>query len=165
MGAPQEAHLSVQSDLSVLNRVQDWFRQFCLRNEDQLSWVMGQLYPLNLALAEGFTNAVRHAHRDLPSETTIELDIRLWDDRIEIRIWDQGDPFDPNHLEEPVPGTLRLGGYGWFLLRRLSDRVDYLRSPDGRNCLLIVKYRQTGARLPNRDEPIPQNRMHNSKLS
>jgi serine/threonine-protein kinase RsbW len=134
-------HLTVQSDLTVLTQVQEWFEQFCAQYSSRLFWLKGQLYPLNLALAEGFSNAVRHAHHELPTETAIEIDLALWDDRIEIRIWDQGKPFDPNLLEEPKPGTLRVGGYGWFLLRRLADQVAYERNPDGRNCLLIVKYR------------------------
>ena len=134
-------HLVVQSDLAFLTQVQEWFEQFCCRHSNGLFWLKGQRYPLTLALAEGFTNAVRHAHHELPKETTIEIELMLWDDRIEIRIWDQGQPFDPNAIEEPQPGTLREGGYGWFLLRRLADRVVYERDPDGRNCLLIVKHR------------------------
>lgn len=136
----QQDHLTVTSDLTVLTQVQKWFEQFCLQHLPRFSWPETQLYRLNLALAEGFTNAVRHAHHELPPETTIEIDLTLWDNRIEIRIWDQGKPFNPDSLEEPEPGTLREGGYGWFLLRRLADQVVYERSPDGRNCLLIVKY-------------------------
>lgn len=136
----QQDHLTVKSDLTVLNQVQEWFKLFCLQNSAKSLWLESQLYPLNLALAEGFTNAVRHAHHKLPSETAIEIQLSLWDDRIEIRIWDQGQPFDPNNLEEPKPGTLRKGGYGWFLLRRLADQVLYERI-GGKNCLLIVKHR------------------------
>lgn len=135
----QQEHLKVRSELTVLNQVQEWFKQFCLRYSSRLGWLKAQLDPLNLALTEGFTNAVRHAHQELPSETAIEIDLLLCDDRIEIRIWDQGKPFDPDALEEPEPGTLHLGGYGWFLLRRLADRVTYERYQDSRNCLLIVK--------------------------
>lgn len=137
----QRAYLTVRSDLTALNRVQEWFKLFCLQNSSQLLWLQSQLYPLNLALAEGFTNAVRHAHHELPSETTIDIDLALWEERIEIRIWDKGQPFNPDLIEEPQPGTLRKGGYGWFLLRRLADQVVYDRSADGRNCLLIVKHR------------------------
>lgn len=135
----EEDHLKVHSDLKLLNQVQQWFENFYLQHLSQLSWSETQLYRLNLALAEGFTNAVRHAHQTLPRETTIDIDLALWSDRLEIRIWDQGKPFDPNIIEEPQPGTLQEGGYGWFLLRRLADRVVYERAADGRNCLLIVK--------------------------
>jgi serine/threonine-protein kinase RsbW len=135
----EQEHLKVQSDLKLLNQVQQWFEDFCLQHLSQLSWSKAQLYRLNLALAEGFTNAVRHAHQALPRETIIDIDLALWSDRLEIRIWDRGKPFDPDALEEPKPGTLQEGGYGWFLLRRLADRVVYERAADGRNCLLIVK--------------------------
>lgn len=132
-------HLTVKSELTVLNTVQSWFRGFCHKNLQTTEWLNSQVYPLNLALAEGFTNAVRHAHYMMPSETEIDIDLDLWDDHIEIRIWDYGRPFNPSSLKEPKPGTLRLGGYGWFLLRRLADQVAYERSNDGRNCLIIKK--------------------------
>lgn len=134
----EQDYLKVQSDLKLLNQVQQWFKHFCLQHLSQLCWTETQLYRVNLALAEGFTNAVRHAHQTLPRETPIDIDLALWSDRLEIRIWDRGKPFDPDAIEEPKPGTLQEGGYGWFLLRRLVDRVVYERAADGRNCLLIV---------------------------
>ncbi|MEH2068273.1 MAG: anti-sigma regulatory factor [Nostoc sp.] len=136
----QQDHLTVRSELSLLNEVQEWFEQFCLEHLSQLGWSKTQLDRLNLALAEGFTNAVRHAHHALPPETTIDIGVYLWIDRLEIKIWDYGKPFNPDAIPEPKPGSLIVGGYGWFLLRRLADRVVYERVADGRNCLLIVKY-------------------------
>lgn len=137
----QQAHLTVRSDLAAMNQLEVWFKHFCSYQSPNLPWLDSQCYPLNLALAEGFTNAVRHAHHDLPPDTEIEVEAQLWEDRIELRIWDHGKPFNPDTLVEPKPGTLRKGGYGWFLLRRLADRVVYNRCTDGRNCLLIVKHR------------------------
>lgn len=136
----QQDHLTVKSELNLLNQVQQWFEQFCLQHLAQVGWSESQLYRLNLALAEGFTNAVRHAHHALPPETTIEIEVSLWIDRLEMRIWDYGKPFNPDAIAEPEPGTLQVGGYGWFLLRRLADHVVYERVADSRNCLLIVKY-------------------------
>jgi serine/threonine-protein kinase RsbW len=136
----QQDHLTVKSELKLLNLVQQWFERFCSQHLSKLGWSESQLYRLNLALAEGFTNAVRHAHHALPPETAIEIEVSLWIDRLEIKIWDHGKPFNPDAIAEPEPGTLQVGGYGWFLLRRLADRVVYERSPDSRNCLLIVKY-------------------------
>lgn len=136
----EQDHLTVKSELKYLNQVQQWFEDFCVQNLSQIGWPENQLYRLNLALAEGFTNAVRHAHHALPPETNIDIDLCLWADRLEIKIWDYGKPFNPDAIAEPEPGTLQVGGYGWFLLRRLADRVAYNRDADGRNCLLIVKY-------------------------
>ena len=136
-------HLTVNSDLTVLNHVQKWFEKVWHQHNPHIAWRDSQLYRLNLALAEGFTNAVRHAHSGLSAETSIDIEVAQHDDRTEIRIWDWGQPFDPNGIEEPEPGTLREGGYGWFLLRRLADRVSYDRQGQ-RNCLLIVKYTNEG---------------------
>jgi serine/threonine-protein kinase RsbW len=137
MGMWQD-QLIVKSDLTILNAVQKWFEQFCLEHTAYLACSKIQLYQLNLALAEGFTNAVRHAHNGLPPDTPIEIQITLAAQQIEIRIWDFGQPFDPTLIEEPAPGTLREGGYGWFLLRRLADQVTYSHQGN-RNCLLIIK--------------------------
>lgn len=136
----QQDHLTVRSELKLLSQVQKWFEQFCFKYVYKFGWSEIQVYRLNLALAEGFTNAVRHAHQSLPPETTIDIEVSLWLDRLEMRIWDRGKPFNPDAIAEPKPGTLQAGGYGWFLLRRLSDRVEYERADDNRNCLLIVKY-------------------------
>jgi serine/threonine-protein kinase RsbW len=53
---------------------------------------------------EGFTNAVRHAHKNLPRETPIELEITVFNERLEIKIWDSGKPFDfKAKLKEELP--------------------------------------------------------------
>lgn len=137
LGMLRLERVKVKSDLIVQAQVQKWFEQFCSENICQKYSSNHQFYRLNLALAEGFSNAVRHAHQELPTETTIEIELAIAEGRIEIRIWDQGEPFNPDAIEEPEPGTLCEGGYGWFLLRRLADQVVYKRCQDGRNCLLI----------------------------
>ncbi|WP_353929979.1 anti-sigma regulatory factor [Okeanomitos corallinicola TIOX110] len=136
----QQDHLTVKSDLKLQSQVQQWFEKFSQQHLTQNGWSDSQLYRLNLALAEGFTNAVRHAHLALPPETDIEIRLSLWVDRLEIRIWDYGQPFNPDNIPEPKPGTLQDHGYGWFLIRRVADHVIYERDSDHRNCLLIVKY-------------------------
>lgn len=147
--------LKVTSHLEELVAVQHWFRSLISRLAIKTPRLNDQFDQLNLALAEGFTNAVRHAHADLPSATPIEIELVLQPQQVEICIFDQGEPFDPDSLSEPQPGALREGGYGWFLLRRLADKVTYDRTsvaPVGtpasdsfiehdvpRNCLRIIK--------------------------
>lgn len=135
-----QAHLEVNSRLEVLTQVQHWFRSVCMSRDAENAWVKDYADRLVIALTEGFTNAVRHAHAELPPETTIDIDLSFAGSRFEIRILDHGCPFDPEGLEEPKPGELRDSGYGWFLLRRLADKVTYQRLQDGRNCLSIVQY-------------------------
>ncbi|MEG4252825.1 ATP-binding protein [Microcoleus sp. Pol10D4] len=52
------------------------------------------LQQCKLATIEGFTNAVRHAHKNLPIETPINLEITVFSERLEVKIWDMGEPFD-----------------------------------------------------------------------
>ncbi|MEG4086414.1 ATP-binding protein [Microcoleus sp. POL10_C6] len=52
------------------------------------------LQQCKLATIEGFTNAVRHAHKNLPLETPINLEITVFNERLEVNIWDMGEPFD-----------------------------------------------------------------------
>ncbi|PZU99656.1 MAG: anti-sigma regulatory factor [Leptolyngbya sp.] len=137
---PRQEHLQVASKLDVVAQVQRWFRDTCRSLEGDSAWVSNHCDRLALALTEGFTNAVRHAHAHLPADTDIDIDLSLAADCVEIRIWDHGGPFNPELLPEPQPGELLESGYGWFLLRRLADKVTYHRSKDGRNCLSIVKY-------------------------
>lgn len=132
----KQDQLIVQSRLEDLTQVQQWFDRFC--SASQLPWLETVFDQVNLALAEGFTNAVRHAHKDLSPDTPIEIDLFLWKEKLEVQVWDMGQPFDPDKLPEPEPGTLKVGGYGWFLMRRLAD-VNYERDNLGRNCLRIVK--------------------------
>jgi len=124
----ERAHLSVNSRLDELVAVQQWFRVLIAKRAKETPWINDQFDRLNLALAEGFTNAVRHAHAGLPAATPIDIELVLEAEKIEICIFDQGAPFDPDSLTEPQPGTLREGGYGWFLLRRLADQVTYRRT-------------------------------------
>ncbi len=133
----KQDQLIVQSKLEDLAQVQQWFDRSCAAS--QLPWLESVFDQVNLALAEGFTNAVRHAHANLPTDTPIEIDLLLWQEKLEVQVWDMGAPFDPDKLTEPQPGTLKEGGYGWFLIRRLADNVDYERNALGRNCLRIVK--------------------------
>lgn len=95
-----------------------------------------------LALAEGFTNAVRHAHKGQSMDVLIDLEVQIFDDRLELRIWDQGGPFDLQARLHRMPQALDTeaeGGRGLRLMERIADYLSYTRTPDERNCLLLVK--------------------------
>jgi len=95
-----------------------------------------------LALVEGFTNAVRHAHEKLPADMEIEIEIAVLEGRLELRIWDWGPPFDLQAcIEYYCQGQNNDsgGGRGVIILHKIADRLSYTRQGDNRNCLLIVK--------------------------
>lgn len=133
----QTAHLQVRTDLNVLMDVLAWFDQFNHPPIPFQIWLQCQL-----ALAEGFTNAVRHAHHG-QTNLLIDLEVILFAERLEIRIWDQGEPFDLHQTLKSLPSKIDTeaeGGRGLKLMQRIADSLSYARTSDRRNCLLIVKH-------------------------
>lgn len=137
MKLSQKSSIQVDTDLNALPRVLSWFDQFQDPVLPHAVWL-----PSQLALAEGFTNAVRHAHKDKPIETPVEIEIRIYDDSFEIRIWDHGPGFDfEQHIAQAAVKLNQeaAGGRGLGLMKRIADTLGYERTDDDRNCLLIVK--------------------------
>jgi serine/threonine-protein kinase RsbW len=135
--AQQRISLQVTSDLESLETVLLWFDQLRHPSIAEVTWLQ-----CRIALAEGFTNAVRHAHRQQPRDTPIDLRADRFDDRLEMRIWDQGVAFDLLAYIAELPRQIRLdaeGGRGLRMLQDIADRLSYGRDSD-RNCLMIVKW-------------------------
>ena len=85
----QHFSLEVNTDLNALTLVLEWFEQLKdLSIPNEIWW------NFQLALAEGFTNAVRHAHKNLPVETPVQLEIIVFNGRLELKVWDCGPYFD-----------------------------------------------------------------------
>jgi serine/threonine-protein kinase RsbW len=63
--------------------------------------------------------------------------LELHDRDIALEIWDQGQGFDLESYLEPSPNALQEGGYGWLILTRLMDRVEYQLQVNGFNCLKL----------------------------
>lgn len=135
----QQGCLKSPSRLEELPAVQAWFN-------DCVSGLTGeQLSNLQLAIAEAFTNAVRHAHRDLDERTPIELHVIQRRGQVDLEIWDRGQPFDllahlAVTLEKFASGDPleKESGRGLLFIYRMVDSMDYQRVGD-RNCLLLSK--------------------------
>ncbi|UNU26003.1 ATP-binding protein [Microcoleus vaginatus] len=92
-------NLQVNTDIKAVAQVLSWVEQL-----DPLPLPLVVLHQCKLAVIEGFTNAVRHAHKNLPLETPIELEIRIFNEHLEVKIWDWGEPFDIQaKLKEELP--------------------------------------------------------------
>ena len=141
----KQTRLQVETDLHAVEKVIQWFESFTQPLLPQTFQSQCQL-----ACVEGFPNAVRHAHHNLPPTTPIELELKVFSDSLEIRILDQGSPFDLQarlqqkleavNTEEYDPLT-EEGGRGLIFMHQLMDELAYLRLEDDRNCLLMRKRR------------------------
>ncbi len=137
MENPLKTNINVPSDLRALDHVLLQFNKVYRDYISQQDWLQCQL-----ALVEGFTNAVRHAHKNLPSQTPISIDVKLTHKQMEIRIWDRGKFFDLQKFIHRMSNENNqwLGsGRGISIMVKIADRLEYNRSYDNRNCLLIIK--------------------------
>lgn len=128
--------LQVPSDLRFLTIVEGWLLG-CLEMElgDHIEWPR-QSNRLRLVLAEAYSNVVRHAHRDQPNlPVLVRLELKERD--IALEVWDYGKGYDLSTYMAPVPEQMPDGGYGWLIMNRLMDRVEYSLQIDGRNCLKL----------------------------
>ena len=133
----KKADLQVNTGLNGLDEVLSWFSQLYDPRIPTSVWIRCQL-----ALAEGFTNAVRHAHKGKPADLPVDIQVAVFDEFIEIKIWDWGDPFDLEAKIKIISEKVDLaapGGRGLKLMKDIADSLSYVRTADGRNCLSIVK--------------------------
>lgn len=107
----QRITLQLNSEIATVTQVFWWVEQL-----ENLPIPEGVLQLFKLALVEGFTNAVHHAHKNLSSDTPIDLAIAVFRDRLELQIWDWGKPFDikaklQEQLQEKDPFGLKELGF------------------------------------------------------
>lgn len=130
--------LQINTDCATSEQIISWFNQL---NQppipDLRIW-----WQCQTLLQEGFTNVVDHAHKNLPPDTPIEMEAVRYSQSIEIRIWDRGLPFD---LEQKLSKVSdfedndNARGRGLKIMSNLADELHYERTPDNRNCLVIIK--------------------------
>ena len=129
--------LQVPSDIGVLDQVMSWFDSIQPANIPIKVWLQSKL-----AIAEAFTNAVRHAHRNVQGKLMVDMEVAFTDTSLEIRIWDFGPVFDLASKIASLSSEVDQssgGGRGLLILHKICDRLEYTRNPDQRNCLLMAK--------------------------
>lgn len=128
--------LHVPSDLKFLNIVESWLLGALeIELGDDVDWPR-QANRLRLVLVEAYSNVVRHAHRNQPNLPVL-MRLELKDRDIVLEIWDHGRGYDLSTYLPPTPEDKQEGGYGWLILNRLMDRVEYRLQVNGRNCLML----------------------------
>jgi serine/threonine-protein kinase RsbW len=132
-----KSELHVPSDLNFLNIVESWLLG-CLKIQlgESVDWSR-QSSRLRLALVEAYSNVVRHAHKEQPNLPVL-LRLELKDRDLSLEIWDYGVGFDMSTYLAPNPSEKQEGGYGWLIMNRLMDKVEYELQVDGANCLKLV---------------------------
>ena len=106
-------------------------------DEDSLHWV-------SVAIRESVINAIKHGNRsDTSKHVFVEFETAKPADvpEIRIRVRDQGDGFDPEHVANPLDpeNLLKASGRGIFLIRSFMDDMQLARAPEGGMEIRMVK--------------------------
>jgi serine/threonine-protein kinase RsbW len=77
---------------------------------------------IEMAVHESMINAIWHGNKN-DSSKSVWLRFQIHRDRLEIRIRDQGNGFDPEHIPNPLAeeNLLNVSGRGIFLIRSFMD--------------------------------------------
>ena len=134
------AEIEISSDLKELARARAFVREACRLlgpplDEDSIS-------QLELATTEALSNIMRHAYRGR-TDQEIQIDVEAFADRVVLRLHHLGETFDPSAVATPAFDGTQDGGFGMYIIEQSVDNVRYYRDERGKNCISMVKNRQT----------------------
>jgi serine/threonine-protein kinase RsbW len=134
--ATRELHLTIASRFENIELVQAVVDEALKEKgvaDDTRHWV-------GLALREAVANAIKHGNRQDP-EKQVEIEATIDSGRLELRIADEGDGFDPSAVADPLAeeNRFRASGRGIFYMKRFMDEVEYATSPSGGTALTLRK--------------------------
>ena len=134
---------------STLEAIHFELDQFCTLVSSELTLPVTDRWKLEFdtALSEICANIIKHAFAESPQQGTMVLHLRLYRNRIEVEITDDGVLFDEESAEESGAADPALGpdadlpesGRGLQVARALLDTLQYRRSHESENHWLLVK--------------------------
>ncbi|HET8865232.1 MAG TPA: ATP-binding protein [Gracilimonas sp.] len=125
-GTKQIQTLSVEASTEHLAKVRD----FVAAHAENIGLSQKDISEIRLAVDEAYTNIIKHAYKDSPTEK-VEIEIGSDTDHLWISLMDKGKSFDPSNYSEPdlikrIKAKKR-GGMGVYLIRKVMDKVEYIR--------------------------------------
>jgi serine/threonine-protein kinase RsbW len=134
MAPPAPWTLTLASDLRLLPLARSFVEAVCqVAGFDERA-----THAIVLATDEATNNVMRHAHQGNPN-AQLQIQCFFCPEGIEIRIDDEGAPFDIAAVPHLDPAELRIGGRGVFLMRRLMDELSCQPRGERGNTLRMVK--------------------------
>lgn len=99
---------------------------------EEKGYTQDDAFAVHLALEEAFLNAVKHGNKMDPSKK-VTLEYWVDEERVEIRMTDEGGGFDPRSIPDPRVGKnlYRPEGRGLLLMRAYMDVVEYNEQGNG----------------------------------
>ena len=127
--------LVIQNDVGELRRLNQAIEQFAR----ECDLPAGEQNAIELVLEELVTNAIHHGYPE-GGEHEMSIGLRMDGNVIEMRLEDDGHPFDPTRAEEADTKSSiadrAIGGLGIHLVKNLVHEMAYARR-QGRNVLTL----------------------------
>ena len=110
--------VTLESDLKNVEVAEEITR----RVAGTAGFVEDEQHRIEMAVHESMINAIWHGNKNDPSKS-VWLQFKILRDRLEIRIRDQGNGFNPNLIPDPLKNEnlLNVSGRGIFLIRTFMD--------------------------------------------
>ena len=117
-------------------------RDFVTTIGTQAGLSANEVAQLELAVDEACANVIEHAYgKDASKEVSVHAIVD--DDKVDIKVVDTGQGFDPNSVEQLGLDQLiagrKTGGLGMRLMKTLMDEVRYEIIPGKKNELRMIK--------------------------
>lgn len=129
--------LNIKNEINEINRICDEVQKFC--KDHNIS--DEKYHDIILILDEVVTNIINYAYPD-GGEHIFTLDLQEQEGHIFIKLADSGMPFDPLAKSDPdIESSLeerKIGGLGIFIVKQLSEIVEYSRIDDKNHLNIIV---------------------------
>lgn len=123
--------------------------QFIVAGAEEAGFDSHALFQIELACDEACTNVIEHAYGG-EGEGEIRLAYEVKGRAFQITINDDGSPFDPSEVPEPIvpadPSAIeeiKVGGLGIHFMRKLMDEVYFFFDKDHGNRLVMIKHLNT----------------------
>ena len=94
---------------------------------------------LALAVHEAIANSIEHAH-SCDASKPVECVVEAYTDRVVVRVYDWGPPFESGPADEPNLDGSAEGGFGLYIIGECVDETERFRDELGRNCLTLTKH-------------------------
>jgi anti-sigma regulatory factor (Ser/Thr protein kinase) len=129
-----QARLVVPSSPEHLTNV----RELVEDTAGQVGFSVSEVQRIVTAAYEAVVNAATHGS-PLGSQSSIEINVRAYSDRLVIEVQDQGDGF-PSNISKRMPDTSSRRGRGIPLMHALVDEVQFDDSDGGK--VTLTKYKR-----------------------
>ena len=130
--------LVIKNEMTEVERLCDFVMSFC----QQLSVTNKCANNVCLAVEEAVVNVINYAYPH-GTQGSISIMMESGQETLTVVIKDRGKPFDPTKVAEVDVSSdaehRQIGGLGIFIIKRMMDRMDYERTPDGYNLLRLEK--------------------------